>query len=172
MNTEKQSVKKVWMIVLLSVLIISIIVIICKIAIPKQHEYYCDKFLFRADSKEIDLKERYPDIQSVVELLPITEKQLSVICRLDETSNLLLIYDFNRKDFVFEEKGTGFAWIQDDYKSTVYLKEDKVFDLEGNIVFQAEQDKHISVIEYVGSDFMVTVTDLQYENPNQIYVEY
>lgn len=140
--------------------------------VPRSHEYYCDGFLFHADNREYELQELHPDITSVVELLPITKDKLAVVCRVDTESNLLMVYDFKKKDFFFEDYGTQFAWIQDDFNSVLYLKKDIVYDLNGNVIYETAKDKHISVIEYVDTDFMVTETDLNYENSNQIYVEY
>lgn len=170
-EVQKKKIKKsVVMLACGIVFIVTIIVVFC--LRPRQHEYYCDQFLFHADNKTYDLQERHPDIILVVELLPVTNAQLSVICRVDEHTNLLMIYDFRKKDFVFEEYGTQFAWIQEDYSSVLYLKDNAVYNLNNELVYQVKENERISVIEYIENDFYVTVTDSDYENSNQIYVEY
>lgn len=137
----------------------------------RQHEYYCDKFLLTVDNRQIDLLTIAPDIQSVSELLPITNQEIAIVCRIDENTNDLLIYSFKKKDFIFHEKGIMFAWIQDDLNSTRYLKDDIVYDLDGNTVYSADTGSHITVIEYIESDFYVTATDEEYDNGKQEQIE-
>ncbi len=168
---RKKKTNKLGIILILGIaFIVGVTVTVC--LRTRQHEYYCDKFLFHADSRDIDLQELHPDIISVVELLPVTNEKLTIVCRVDESTNLLMIYDFKNKEFVFEEYGTQFAWIQDDYDSVLYLKDDAVYNLKKDLIYQVNDNEHISVIEYIDKDFYVTITDSNYENLNQIYVEY
>ena len=139
--------------------------------VQKKHEYYCDKFILHVDSREIDLKQLDPDIISVVELLPITKTNIAIMCRVNEDTNYLMIYDFKKKDFIFSTYGSQMAWVQDDLNSFLFLDNDSVFDMENEVIFKAPEDKHIEVIEYIGTDFMVTLTDMDYSNPRQIQIK-
>ena len=91
------------------------------IIVQKKHEYYCDKFILHVDSREIDLKQLKPDIISVVELLPITKTNIAIMCRVNEDTNYLMIYDFKKKDFIFSTYGSQMAWVQDDLNSFLFL---------------------------------------------------
>lgn len=136
-----------------------------------EHEYYCDGFILHLDNKQIDLKEQEEGISSVSELLPITNSVLAIVCRIDMDNNYLLIYDFNKKEFLFQSYGMQLAWVQNDKSSVVFLKDDTVYTLDGKEVFKADEKEHISVVEYIDTDLYVTVTDLNYENPQSIHVD-
>ena len=135
------------------------------------YQYFCDKFMLTVDNKQFDLKEIEPELSSVSELLPITNEQLYILGRIDETSNAMLIYDFTKKAFVFQEQGSTLCWIQDEYDSVRYLKENVVYDLDGNVIYEAKESELISMIEYVEKDFKVSVTDLEHENPQEIWID-
>ena len=151
-------------------LLIVLVIIIVKAYGNRQHKYYCDKFLLTVDNKQIDLQEVAPQIQSVSELLPITNQEIAIVCRIDADTNELLIYSFRKKDFVFQEQGIMFAWVQDDFDSTLYLKEDAVYTLDGTEIYRADTASHIAVMEYIGSEFYVTLADENYENQEQVKV--
>ncbi len=136
-----------------------------------QHQYFCDKFVLTVDDKQYDLKEVVPEMSSVSELLPITDNHLYILGRIDESNNALLIYDFEKDEFVLNEQGTTVCWVQNDYESTRYLKDNVVYDLEGTVIYEPDESKIISMIEYVEKDFKVTVTDLNHENPQEIWIE-
>ena len=137
----------------------------------KKHEYFCDKFIFTADKKQYDLSVLEPDLSSVSALQPITDRQLFILGRIDENTNLLLIYDFKKEDFVFSEYGTMMCWIQDKEKSVRYLKDNVVYDLKGNIIYKPEPTYTITMIEYVEEDFVVTITELEHKNTEQVLIE-
>ena len=139
--------------------------------VQKQHEYYCDKFILHMDKQEIDLKQIDSNILSVVELLPITNDDIAVVCRIDENTNLLSVYNFRKKDFIFQAYGSQMAWIQDKYSSLLYFKDDTVYDTNNEVIFKPDLGKHISIIEYVGEEFMITVVDKSYKNASQIYIK-
>jgi len=136
-----------------------------------QHQYFCDKFMLTVDDKQYDLKEMVPEMSSVSELLPITDNHLYILGRVDESSNALLIYDFKNDEFVLNEQGSTVCWVQNDYESTRYLKDNVVYDLEGAVIYAADESNIISMIEYVEKDFKVTVTDLNHENPQEVWIE-
>ena len=136
-----------------------------------QHQYFCDKFMLTVDDKQYDLKEMVPEMSSVSELLPITDNHLYILGRIDESSNALLIYDFKNDEFVLNEQGSTVCWVQNDYESTRYLKDNVVYDLEGAVIYAADESNIISMIEYVEKDFKVTVTDLKQENPQEVWIE-
>ena len=136
-----------------------------------QHQYFCDKFMLTVDDKQYDLKEMVPEMSSVSELLPITDNHLYILGRVDESSNALLIYDFKNDEFVLNEQGSTVCWVQNDYESIRYLKDNVVYDLEGNVIYEASESNAISMIEYVEKDFKVTVTDLKQENPQEVWIE-
>ena len=46
-----------------------------------------------------------------------------------------------------------------------------VYDYQGNVIYEAGNSQLISMIEYVVEDFMITVTDMNYENPEEIWME-
>lgn len=163
--------KKYCVIAIVAVAVIVVLILVtAKVYGNRQHEYYCDKFLLTVDNKQIDLQEMNPLIQSVSELLPITNKEIAIVCRIDENTNFLMIYSFGKKNFVFQKTGTMLAWVQDDYNSTVYQDGDTVYDLQGKKIYQASSGSHIAVIEYIGSEFYVTVADENYENQEQVKV--
>lgn len=135
------------------------------------HEYFCDKFMLTVDDKQFDLTTIDPEISSVSELYPITDEQLYILGRVDENNNSLIIYDFTKEEFIFTEHGITMCWVQDKFETVRYLKDNVVYDLSGNIIYQPEESKLISLIEYVVEDFKVTVTDLEYENPEEIWIE-
>lgn len=144
---------------------------VTKVQLTGIYQYFCDKFMLTVDKKQYNLKEIEPDLSSVSELLPITNEQLYILGRIDENSNAMLIYDFNKKDFVFHEQGSTLCWVQDEYDSVRYLKENVVFDLDGNVIYEAGESEIISMIEYVEKDFKVSITDLNHENPQEIWIE-
>lgn len=127
-----------------------------------EHEYFCDKFLLTVDDHQIDLTTIEPELSSVSELYPIADDQLYILGRIDENYNSLMIYDFTKEEVVFSEHGTTMCWVQGKFETARYLKDNVVYDLDGNIIYQPENDKIISMIEYVVEDFMVTVTDSNY----------
>ena len=136
-----------------------------------EHEYFCDKFLLTVDNKQIDLTTIDPELSSVSELYPIADEQLYILGRIDENYNSLMIYDFTQEKVIFSEHGTTMCWVQGKFETVRYLKDNVVYDIDGNIIYQPEAGKLISMIEYVIDDFMVTVTDLNYENPEEIWIE-
>ena len=136
-----------------------------------QHEYFCDKFMLTVDDKQFDLTSIDSEISSVSELYPITDDQLYILGRVDENYNSLMIYDFTTEEIIFAEHGSTMCWVQNKFETVRYLKDNVVYDLAGNIIYQADESKLINMIEYVVEDFKVTVTDLNYENPEEIWVE-
>lgn len=135
------------------------------------HEYYCDKFLLTVDGKQIDLTTVDPKLSSVSELYPIADDQLYILGRIDENYNALMVYDFTKEEIVFSEHGSTMCWVQGKFETVRYLKDNVVYDLDRNVIYQPDDDKAISMIEYVVEDFMITVTDSNYENPEEIWVE-
>ena len=136
-----------------------------------EHEYHCDKFLLTVDGNQIDLTTINPELSSVSELYPIADEQLYILGRIDENYNSLMIYDFTQEKVIFSEHGTTMCWVQGKFETVRYLKDNVVYDIDGNIIYQPEAGKLISMIEYVIDDFIVTVTDLNYENPEEIWIE-
>jgi len=137
----------------------------------REHQYFCDKFTLTVDDKQFDLKEIEPELSSVSELYPIAGEQLYILGRVDENSNLLMVYDFTEEEFVFAERGTTMCWVQDKFETVRYLKDNVVYDLAGTIIYQPDESNFISMIEYVVEDFKVTVTDANHENPQEIWIE-
>ena len=135
------------------------------------HEYFCDKFMLTADNKQIDLTTIDSKLSSVSELYPITNDHLYILGRIDENYNALMIYDFTKEEIIFAEHGSTMCWIQDDFETVRYLKDNVVYDFSGNIIYQPEESKLISMIEYVVEDFKITITDLNFENPEEIWVK-
>ncbi len=137
----------------------------------KEHQYFCDKFTLTVDDKQFDLTEIDPEISSVSELYPIAGEQLYILGRVDENVNSLMVYDFTEEKFVFAEHGTTMCWVQDKFETVRYLKDNVVYDLEGNIIYQPDESNLVSMIEYVVEDFKVTVVDANHENPQEIWIE-
>ena len=137
----------------------------------KEHQYFCDKFTLTVDDKQFDLKEIDPEMSSVSELYPIAGEQLYILGRVDENVNSLMVYDFTKEEFVFAEHGTTMCWVQDKFETVRYLKDNVVYDLEGNVIYQPDESNLVSMIEYVVEDFKVTVTDANHENPQEIWIE-
>jgi len=137
----------------------------------KEHQYFCDKFTLTVDEKQFDLKEIVPEISSVSELYPIAGEQLYILGRVDENVNALMVYDLTKEEFVFAELGTTMCWVQDKFETVRYLKENVVYDLDGNIIYRPDESNRISMIEYVVEDFKVTVVDENNENPQEIWIE-
>lgn len=137
----------------------------------KEHQYFCDKFTLTVDDKQFDLTEIDPEISSVSELYPIAGEQLYILGRVDENVNALMVYDFTKEEFVFAEHGTTMCWVQDKFETVRYLKDNVVYDLEGNIIYQPDESNLVSMIEYVVEDFKVTVVDANHENPQEIWIE-
>ena len=133
------------------------------------HNYFCDKFLLTVDDIQIDLTTIDSELSSISELYPITEEHLYILGRVDENYNSLMIYDFNAKDIIFSEHGSTMCWVQDKFETIRYLKDNVVYDLSGNIVYQPDEAKFIDMIEYVLEDFKITVTDINSENPEEIW---
>lgn len=159
------------------IIVIAILVVLCAGAAilsngrEKQHEYYCDKFMLTVDEEQYDLLEVEPNLSSVSALQPITNRYLFVLGRIDESNNMLLIYDLKKDEFVFYEQGITMCWIQDDFDSVRYLKEDVVYDLAGKVIYQPDTEHTINMIEYVDKDFCVTIANLEHQNPEQVWVE-
>lgn len=126
----------------------------------EEHQYFCDKFTLTVDDKQFDLKEVDPEISSVSELYPIADEQLYILGRVDENVNSLMIYDFKKEEFVFVEHGTTMCWVQGKYKTVRYLKNNVVYDLEGNIIYEGDESFPVTMIEYVEEDFLITVKDM------------
>lgn len=135
------------------------------------HQYYCDTFLLTVDEKQFDLSEFVPELSSVSELYPISDDHLYILGRIDENTNAMFVYDFTKEDFALIVEGSTMCWVQNKFETLRYLKENTVYDYDGNIIFEANEDQTISMIEYVVEDFMITVTDLNYENPEEIWIE-
>ncbi len=135
------------------------------------HQYYCDTFLLTVDEKQFDLSELVPELSSVSELYPISDDHLYILGRIDENTNAMLVYDFIAEDFALIVEGSTMCWVQNKFETLRYLKDNVVYDYEGNIIFEANDSQIISMIEYVIEDFMITVTDLNYENPEEIWIE-
>lgn len=136
-----------------------------------QHDYFCDKFMLTVDEKRYDLTLIEPELSSVSALQLISNNQLFILGRIDESCNMLLVYDFEKDEFVFHEQGITMCWIQDEYESARYLKEDVVYDLAGNVIYQPDSAHTVNMIEYVDREFMVTIADLEHQNPEQVWVE-
>jgi len=140
-------------------------------SLPKQelvHEYYCDNFLLTVDDKQIDLTTMNSNLSSISELSPITNDHLYILGRVDEHYNSLMIYDFITEEIIFNEQGSTMCWVQDKFETVRYLKDNIVYDLSGNVIYQPKDSKLISMIEYVVEDFKITVTDSNYEKPEEI----
>ena len=135
------------------------------------HQYYCDTFLLTVDEKQFDLCEFIPELSSVSELYPITDDHLYILGRIDENTNAMFVYDFTKEDFELIVEGSTMCWVQNKFETLRYLKDNVVYDYEGNVIFEANDSQIISMIEYVVEDFMITVTDLNYENPEDIWFE-
>jgi len=135
------------------------------------HEYFCDKFILTVDNKQFDLTSIVPELSSVSELYPITDDQLYILGRIDENYNSLMIYDFNKEEFIFSERGNTMCWVQNKFETIRYLKDNIVYDFDSNIIYQPEPGKLISMIEYVVEDFKITLTDSDYQNPEELWVE-
>lgn len=163
--------KKKWILLATAVIVLLAGVIFFVKQSNKPHEYFCDKFMLTVDDKQYDLTLVEPELSSVSALQPITNQQLFILGRIDENSNMLLIYDFKKDEFVFHEQGITMCWIQDDYDSVRYLKENVVYDLDGNVIYQADSEHTVNMIEYVETDFCVTIADLEHQNPEQVWVE-
>lgn len=136
-----------------------------------EHQYFCDKFMLTVDDKQYDLKEIMPQMSSVSELFPITNEQLYILGRIDENSNALIVYDFSQDAFVFAKQGSTMCWVQDEFETVRYLKDNVVYDLYDNVIYEAEEDTLIRMIEYVEKDFKVTITDKNHENPQELWIE-
>ena len=161
--------KKILIIVVFVVVLIGICGVILKQQ-NREHQYFCDKFMLTVDDKQYDLKQVEPSLSSVSELLPITKNHLYILGRIDENKNALMIYDFKKDEFVFTEQGSTVCWIQDDYDSVRYLKDNVVYDLLGNVIYDAGEVNLISMIEYVEKDFKVSITDLNRENLQEVWI--
>ena len=83
----------------------------------------------------------------------------------------MFVYDFTKEDFAFVAEGTTMCWVQNKFETIRYLKDNIVYDYEGNVIFEAANSQLINMIEYVAEDFMITVTDRNYENPKEIWIE-
>ena len=166
MNKKKMT---IIIVVLLAILCMGAIVLIT--GQEKNHEYFCDKFMLTVDDKQYDLLEVEPELSSVSALQQITNRHLFILGRIDESNNMLLVYDFKKNEFVFQDKGITMCWIQDDFDSVRYLKEDVVYDLESNVIYQPDADRTINMIEYVDKDFCVTIADMEHQNPEQVWVK-
>lgn len=135
------------------------------------HQYYCDTFLLTVDEKQHDLSLLVPALSSVSELYPISDDYLYILGRIDENTNAMFVYDFIKEDFSLIVEGSTMCWVQNKFETLRYLKDNVVYDYEGNIIFEADEAHLISMIEYVVEDFMITVTDMNYENPEEIWLE-
>ena len=135
------------------------------------HQYYCDGFLLTVDEKQFDLTTLIPELSSVSELYPISDDHLYILGRIDENTNAMLVYNFLEEDFALTVTGSTMCWVQNKFETLRYLKDNVVYDYEGNVIFETEDGKVISMIEYVVEDFLITVTDSNYENPEEIWVE-
>lgn len=135
------------------------------------HNYFCDKLVLTVDDKQIDLTTIDSKLSSVSELYPITEDHLYILGRIDENYNALMIYDFVSEEIIFSEHGTTMCWVQDKFDTVRYLKDNVVYDMSGTIIYQPEESKRIDTIEYVVEDFKITVTDMNFENPKEIWAE-
>ena len=82
-----------------------------------------------------------------------------------------MIYDFNKEEIIFSEHGTTMCWVQGKFETVRYLKDNVVYNLDGDVIYQPNDDKLISMIEYVVEDFLITVTDSNYENPEEIWIK-
>ena len=82
-----------------------------------------------------------------------------------------MVYNFKKKYFIFEEYGIQMAWVQDSYDTLMYLKEDIVYNKDKEQVFEAPVGSHVLLIEYVDTDFKATLTDENYENPTEIWID-
>lgn len=136
-----------------------------------KHEYFCDKFQLTVDNKKYDLSTIIPDLSSVSELYPITDDHLYILGRIDENQNALMIYDFSKEDFIFSQKGSTMCWVQNKIDTVRYLKDNVVYDFSGNIVYQPESLKLITMIEYVEENFKITLSDSDYENPEEVWID-
>ena len=162
--------KKILIIVIASVVIIGILGIIFG-GLGKKHEYFCDKFMLTVDDKQYDLKQIEPSMSSVSELLPITRNHLFILGRIDESNNALIIYDFKKDEFVFKGQGTTMCWLTNRFKSVRYLKDNVVYDLEGNVIYEGGDSRIITMIEYWKEDFKISTTDVNHENPKVVWIE-
>lgn len=129
----------------------------------KEHQYYCDGFRLTVDELEFDLSEIDPELSSVSELYPIADDQLYIMGRVDENVNSLMVYDFKKQEFVFADHATTMCWVQGKFDTVRYLKDNVVYDLDGNIIYKGDKAFPVSMIEYVDEDFLVTVNDLENE---------
>lgn len=135
------------------------------------HQYYCDGFLLTVDEKQYDLTTLIPELSSVSELYPISDDHLYILGRIDESTNAMMVYDFTKEDFALAVQGSTMCWVQNKFETLRYLIDNVVYDYEGHIIYETDDSKIISMIEYVVEDFMITVTDSNYENPEEIWLE-
>ena len=103
-------------------------------------------------------------------MYPIADDQLYILGRVDENYNSLMIYDFNKEEIIFSEHGTTMCWVQGKFETLHYLKDNAVYDFDGNVIYQPDTGRLISMIEYVVEDFLITVTDSNYENLEEIWI--
>ena len=82
-----------------------------------------------------------------------------------------MIYDFTTEEIIFSEHGNTMCWVQNKIDTIRYLKDNIVYDLKGNVIYQPEEAKRIDMIEYVVEDFKITVTDMNFENPEEIWIK-
>jgi len=165
----KMNKKKILIVIIAAVIIVAAAVMIG--VFGKKHQYFCDKFMLTVDDKQYDLKQIEPAMSSVSELLPITRNHLFILGRIDESNNALIIYDFKKDEFVFTGQGTTMCWLTNRFKSVRYLKDNVVYDLNGNVVYEGGDSRIITMIEYWKEDFKISTTDLNHENPKVVWIE-
>lgn len=163
--------KKMTIIIVLAIFVVCLAIAFLVSGQEKAHEYFCDKFMLTVDEQQYDLSELEPELSSVSALQQITNRHLFILGRIDENDNMLLVYDFKKDEFIFNDKGITMCWVQDDFDSVRYLKENAVYDLDGNVIYQPDEGNVVSMIEYVDKDFCVTVVDSERQNPQQIWVD-
>lgn len=151
-------------------LLIIVIVIMIFLIFGKKHVFYCDKYMLTVDDKQYDLLELEPEMSSVSELLLIDRNHLFIMGRIDAERNALMIYDFKNDEFIFNQQGTALCFTDTNYKSSRYLVDDIVFDLDGNIIYKAPEGCHVYIIEYVEKDLKITISDMNYENLKEVWL--
>lgn len=135
----------------------------------KEHQYFCDKYTLNVDDIQIDLLELEPDLSSVSELLMIDPEHLFILGRMDESENLMLIYDFQSAEIIFQGYGTTMCWTNDDYRTARYLKDDVVYDLEGQAVYRPDKNSHVYSIEYVKKYLKIVVSNGDYSEFSEVW---
>ncbi len=124
---------------------------------------------FELNGIAYSLKDRDKRITSLEESFLLskeyTEPKVLLIGNSEMNESYLGVFDVEKLDYVVDTFGTNIIWKDDPANSLVYVHDNTVCNIQGNVIFEnKEQDYHISSVEFDEEFYTGVVITLKNSN--------